>query len=141
MGEAERGEHVPRQRVSFYCSNGHETQPAFAADAQIPDTWDCPRCGCPAGLDPDDTPEPPRTEPYKTHLAYVRERRNPEDGEAILRDRFNPLVAAFYTRLVEAGKAKMAALGACMRKLLMIAYGVLKSRTPFDPSKGGKMVP
>ena len=53
--------------------------------------------------------------------------------------RFNPLVAAFYARLVAAGKPKMAALGACMRKLLMIAYGVLKSRTPFDPSRGAKM--
>ena len=27
---------------------------------------------------------PPRTEPYKTHLAYVRERRSAADGEAIL---------------------------------------------------------
>lgn len=53
--------------------------------------------------------------------------------------RFNPLVAAFYDRLVEAGKSKMAALGACMRKLLMIAYGVLKSRTPFDPKWGSKI--
>ena len=44
-------------------------------------------------------------------------------------------------RLVGAGKAKMAAVGACMRKLLMIAYGVLKSRTPFDPSRGRKMAP
>src|SRR5256714_6880486 len=55
--------------------------------------------------------------------------------------RFNPLVGVFYERLVAAGKAKMAAVGACMRKLLMIAYGVLKSRTPFDPSRGRKMVP
>ncbi len=55
--------------------------------------------------------------------------------------RFNPLVGAFYERLVKAGKAKMAALGACMRKLLMIAYGVLKSRTPFDPQRGSKMAP
>ena len=75
MGEAERGEHVARQRVSFWCSNGHETQPAFAIDAQVPDLWDCPRCGCPAGQDRDNTPEPPRTAPYKTHLASVRERR------------------------------------------------------------------
>ncbi len=28
----------------------------------------------------------------------------------------------------------MAAVGACMRKLLMIAYGVLKNRAPFDPA-------
>jgi transposase len=47
--------------------------------------------------------------------------------------RFNPTLRRFFARLVEAGKAKMAALGACMRKLLMIAYGVLKTRTPFDP--------
>jgi transposase len=54
---------------------------------------------------------------------------------------FNPIIAAFYERLVAAGKTKMAALGACMRKLLMIAYGVLKSRTPFDPSRRIKKAP
>jgi transposase len=27
----------------------------------------------------------------------------------------------------------MQAVGACMRKLLMICYGVLKNRRPFDP--------
>ena len=52
--------------------------------------------------------------------------------------RFNPLLKALFERLVAAGKARMAAVGACMRKLLMIAYGVLKNRTPFDPSGGSK---
>jgi transposase len=47
--------------------------------------------------------------------------------------RFNPLLKAFFERLLAAGKPRMAAVGACMRKLLMICYGVLKSRTPFDP--------
>jgi transposase len=47
--------------------------------------------------------------------------------------RFNPLLQALCERLVAAGKAKMAAVGACMRKLLLIAYGVLKNRAPFDP--------
>ncbi len=51
------------------------------------------------------------------------------------------LTAADLERFVGAGKARMAAVGACMRKLLMIAYGVLKSRTPFDPSRGAKMAP
>jgi hypothetical protein len=32
-----------------------------------------------------------------------------------------------------AGRAKMAALGACMRKRVMICYGVLRTRAPFDP--------
>ena len=81
MGEAERGEAAPRVRVPFWCSNGHETRPSFADDASVPETWDCPRCGFPAGQDKDNPPAPSKTEPYKTHLAYVRERRNAEDGE------------------------------------------------------------
>lgn len=84
MGEAERGDAAPRIRISFWCANLHETQPSFATDAAIPDTWDCPRCGFPAGKDRDNPPEAPRTEPYKTHLAYVKERRSDTDGEAIL---------------------------------------------------------
>jgi len=46
--------------------------------------------------------------------------------------RCNPVVRAHYERLRENGKGKMVALGAAMRKLLMIAYGVLKHRRPFD---------
>ena len=86
MGEAERGETAPRQRVAFWCANGHESRPSFAADAQIPELWDCPRCGFPANRDKDNPPAPPKTEPYKTHLAYVRERRDDKDGEAILNE-------------------------------------------------------
>lgn len=52
--------------------------------------------------------------------------------------RFNPLLGGFFERLVTAGKSRMAAVGACMRKLLMIAYGVLKNRVPFDPLWGRK---
>lgn len=84
MGEAERGESAPRNRITFWCANKHETRPSFAAEAVIPDTWDCPRCGFPAGQDEHNPPAPSRNEPYKTHLAYVRERRTDADGEAIL---------------------------------------------------------
>jgi hypothetical protein len=91
MGEAERGEAAPRRRVSFWCANLHETRPSFAVDAAIPEVWDCPRCGFPAGRDRHNTPAPPKTEPYKTHLAYVRERRNDADGEAILNEALSRL--------------------------------------------------
>jgi len=47
---------------------------------------------------------------------------------------WNPLVKAHYERLRERGKPKMVALAACMRKLLMICYGVLKHQMPFDPA-------
>jgi transposase len=48
--------------------------------------------------------------------------------------RFNPLLAGFFARLVAAGKPRMQAIGACMRKLVMLGYGVLKHRAPFDPN-------
>ncbi|MBB6473492.1 hypothetical protein BJ992_002923 [Sphaerisporangium rubeum] len=62
----------------------HETRPSFASDAAVPEYWDCPRCGLPAGQDETAPPAPPRNEPYKTHLAYVKERRSDTDGAAIL---------------------------------------------------------
>ena len=48
--------------------------------------------------------------------------------------RFNPLIRALRGRLLLKGKSKMLILGAAMRKLLVIAYGVLKSGKPFDPN-------
>ena len=45
---------------------------------------------------------------------------------------WNPRIKAFYERLVAAGKPKMVALAAAMRKLLVIAAGVLRSGKPFD---------
>lgn len=86
MGEAERGEAAPRLYVSFYCANGHVTRPAFAADAAIPETWDCPRCGLPANMDENNPPPPPKILPYKTHLAYVKERRSDKEAQEILRE-------------------------------------------------------
>ena len=47
--------------------------------------------------------------------------------------RFNPLLRGSFDRPVAADKPKMQAVVACMRKLVMIGYGVLKNRTPFDP--------
>ena len=46
----------------------------------------------------------------------------------------NPIVHAFCLRLRQKGKHPMAVLGAAMRKLLHIVFGVLKTRKPFDPN-------
>jgi hypothetical protein len=86
MGEAERGDAAPRVRVSFFCEQGHQSTPSFSVDAVIPDLWDCARCGMPASQDSEHPPAAPRSEPYKTHLAYVKERRSAEDGNAILNE-------------------------------------------------------
>jgi transposase len=53
---------------------------------------------------------------------------------AIVAARFNPVIRAFYQRLCTAGKAKMVALVACMRKRLTIVNAMLKHRTPWDPN-------
>jgi len=82
--ESERGEPVPRVPVSYWCLNKHESRPYFAVGAEIPDEWECPSCGLPAGRDPENPPKPKRPEPYKTHFAYVKERRTDEEGAAIL---------------------------------------------------------
>lgn len=52
---------------------------------------------------------------------------------SIVACRFNPDVSALYQRLVNTGKTKMSALGAAMRKLAHLAFGVLKTRTVYKP--------
>lgn len=47
--------------------------------------------------------------------------------------RRNPCVRALYERLLAAGKSRLSALCAAMRKLLMLCYGVLKHQEEFDP--------
>ena len=85
LGESERGISVPKIRISYWCADGHESKVAFAIDVEsYPDMWDCPKCGLPSGQDKDNPPRPPKNEPYKTHLAYVKERRSDAEGAKIL---------------------------------------------------------
>ncbi len=50
---------------------------------------------------------------------------------AIVASRHNPVIRAFYQKLVAAGKLKKVALVACMRKLLVILNAMLKHDTPW----------
>jgi transposase len=47
--------------------------------------------------------------------------------------RCNPTIQAMRTRLRAAGKTPMVIVGAAMRKLIHLAYGVLKSRRAYEP--------
>jgi transposase len=51
---------------------------------------------------------------------------------AITAKRYNPIIKAFCDRLELAGKPTMLIIGAAMRKLVHIIYGVLKSGKAFD---------
>jgi len=55
---------------------------------------------------------------------------------AIVAKQHNPIVRAFCQRLARRGKPKMAIIGAAMRKLNHIVFGVLKTGKPFDPEHG-----
>ena len=45
----------------------------------------------------------------------------------------NPVIRAFYQRLIEAGKPKKVALTACVRKLVVILNAMIKNGTLWDP--------
>jgi transposase len=51
---------------------------------------------------------------------------------AIVACRFNPALRPFVERLVAAGKHKRLIIGAVMRKLLVLAYAILRSGTRFE---------
>lgn len=53
---------------------------------------------------------------------------------AMVAKQHNPIVRAFCQRLASNGKTKMQILGAAMRKLIHLAFGVLKSGKMFDPN-------
>jgi transposase len=53
---------------------------------------------------------------------------------AISAKRHNPIVSQFCTRLSTNGLRPMEVIGAAMRKLLHLTFGVLKSGRPFDPN-------
>jgi transposase len=68
------------------------------------------------------------------HPAGHRDLRKALFYPAMAAGRFNPIVASFWQRLKAQNKPGKVIVVACMHKLLAIAYGVLKSRRPFDAS-------
>jgi chemotaxis protein histidine kinase CheA len=109
MGEQDRGFKAERITVSYFCSAGHEYSPQYAANvetAEIPELIDCPSCGLPAGQDKANPPIVTKHEPYKTHLAYVKERRTATEAKELL----DEAVAAVRERRIRlAEEAKVAA--------------------------------
>ena len=94
MGEQDRGYHAERVQISYWDELGNETVRFFAAnlpDDEIPLTIDSPQSGLPAGRDKDNPPSVAKLEPYKTHLAYVKERRTEEEAETLLDDALTQL--------------------------------------------------
>ena len=108
MGEKDRGHQVEKVTISFYCANGHENHPFFAASVEaedIPQEIDCPSCGFSAGSDNGNPPLVAKIEPYKTHLAYVKERRTDAEAKQIL-DEALQLIRERREKAAAAAKAR-----------------------------------
>ena len=58
---------------------------------------------------------------------------------AIVAKSYNPIIHSFCDRLSVSGLLPMEVIGAAMRKLLHLVYGVLKTGRPFDPNYLNKM--
>ncbi|MEJ6507605.1 MAG: RNA polymerase-binding protein RbpA [Microbacteriaceae bacterium] len=89
MGEQDRGIQAERVAVSYWDIMGNETVRHFSAQVEpedIPETIDSPTTGLPAGRDKNNPPQLAVNEPYKTHLAYVKERRTESEAKQILDD-------------------------------------------------------
>jgi hypothetical protein len=96
MGEQDRGYHADRIQVSYWDIMGNETVRYFAAslpEDEIPEIIDSPPTGLPAGRDKENPPSVAKLEPYKTHLAYVTERRTEKEAAELLDEALQQLRA------------------------------------------------
>ncbi len=149
MGEQYRGFKSERVERHYYCINGHTQSPQFAAHvdpAEIPDMIDCPNCGLPAGPDKKNPPEILKHDPYKTHLAYVKERRTSDEAKALLdealssiKDRRAKLAEAAKKQLKEEA-ARTAAAKALAAKMAAEKAKAAKAVKPVKPVKPAKAV-
>lgn len=87
MGEKDHGARAERAAVSYWDALGNETVRYFSAevpDDEIPEEINSPQTGLPAGRDQKNPPSISKNEPFKTHLAYVKERRTEEEAVELL---------------------------------------------------------
>jgi hypothetical protein len=134
MGEQDRGFKAERITVSYFCSAGHEYSPQYAANvetAEIPELIDCPSCGLPAGQDKANPPIVTKHEPYKTHLAYVKERRTATEAKELL----DEAVAAVRERRIRlAEEAKIAAKDAAKAATKKAAADAKAAKAALKPA-------
>src|SRR3954467_15881570 len=80
-----------RQSARYVCPEGHRFLMPFAAEADIPPTWECRVCGASALIVDGERPEPKKTKPPRTHWDMLMERRTVDDLEELLTERLELL--------------------------------------------------
>ena len=80
-------EFAPRLRTAYDCPAGHATEVPFAAEAEIPSSWECRVCGATALLRDGAQPEEKKGKPARTHWDMLLERRSTAELEEVLAER------------------------------------------------------
>lgn len=82
---------APRQEIGFICPRNHEFSVVFAIEAELPTTWECPRCGEVSRRADGVEPEVKEAKPVRTHWDMLRERRSIEELEDLLAERLDEI--------------------------------------------------
>lgn len=82
---------APRQEVAYDCPDGHTVMVTFAAEAEIPATWECRTCGAVAFRRDSERAEPKKGKPQRTHWDMLLERRSIAELEELLEERLQLL--------------------------------------------------
>jgi len=116
---------------------GELTANLMLGEFDVSEFEDAPQLAAYAGLNPQN---------HTSGTSVHRKTRISKQGRSFLRSSlympaivalsYNPIIQALDKRLTERGKSKMEVVVASMKKLLHIAYGVLKNQTSFDPHFG-----
>ena len=80
-----------RTDTAFDCPNGHHFTIPFAAEAELPTEWECPRCGQASRRSDGVLPEVKEVKAPRTHWDMLRERRSIEELEGILAERLEEI--------------------------------------------------
>ncbi|HEU5484640.1 MAG TPA: RNA polymerase-binding protein RbpA [Microlunatus sp.] len=84
-------EFAARQEIGFDCPRGHHFALTFAAEAELPAVWECPRCGGESIRSDGVVAEAKEEKPARTHWDMLRERRSIAELEDLLAERLDLL--------------------------------------------------
>jgi thioesterase domain-containing protein len=103
-------EFAARQEVGYDCHREHHFTLVFAAEADIPSVWECPRCGAESLRSDGERPELKEEKTPRTHWDMLRERRSIAEIEELLAERLSQL------RSGELGSTALSSRGARPKK-------------------------
>lgn len=83
---------VDRAKFTYQCGNGHTTELVFAAEAEVPEVWQCRQCSEQAAIVTDGKfveLSVTHERPGRSHWEMLLERRTKEELEEILKERID----------------------------------------------------